>query len=98
MKINLKEDIWIVGFDDSAKRYDFLLSIGGRKNTIYDGKTSEIPEEIAEKCVYSLFGNKESCRDYSKSGVGYESYPFTAKESIQSACDKKWCIIYKKNT
>jgi hypothetical protein len=66
---------------------------------VYSGKTSEIPEEVAEGCVEILA--KTSI------GVFYRNYLYekpqpvaftkcTARESIKSACDKEYCIIYKR--
>lgn len=68
MKVNLKDNIWIEGFDNISTWNTKLCYFGQvsekQIEVIWRGKTSEIPEEIA-------------------------------KESIQSACDKHYCIIYK---
>ena len=63
-------------------------------NLIYSGKASEISEEIAEEFVeWSEFD--KGIKQYYNYIDDY--YPHrTAKESIQSACDKEYCIIYKK--
>ena len=37
-------------------------------------------------------GSGQTYHDYSGEAVWYL---YTAKESIQSACDKEYCIIYK---
>lgn len=51
MKINLKDGIWISGFDQES-----LFSIGfadlyKTAEILYVGKTSEIPEELAKEVV-----------------------------------------------
>lgn len=88
MKINLKDNIWIEGFE----KYHLLLTKIATidKLIIYQGKTSEISEELAIKCIKEGF---LSCdyMNYHNKIIEFE----TAKESIQSACDKKYCIIYK---
>ena len=90
MKTNLKGDIWIEGFD-----VEFDLKYNRKRRIIYTGITSEISEDIATQCC------KYSCNwdgdvyfmDY---GLNHETHNFkTAKESILSACDKPYCIIYK---
>lgn len=100
--INLKGDFWIRGFDTNEEVYNFKDSIcflGEPVPYIYIGKTSEISEEMAKRCV-EIHPN-----------IGFKNYnvpshikikdwtsnwdKFTAKESIQSACDKEYCIIYK---
>lgn len=111
MEKNLKDNIWIEGFNSNAKRYDFLLSIGGRKNVIWDGRISKIPEEIAKKCVIEFGLCKGEILDdgtvldedvsfgFKNYEKGFGELDFkTAKESIQSACDNEYCIIYIKNT
>jgi len=95
MKIKLKQGIFIEGFDESIY-LDCASDIGiNLYVVIYKGKTSEISEELAKICVkYS--GN--SIKDYT---LSKEPHPqvydnkFNAKESIQSACNQKYCIIYK---
>ncbi len=104
MKINLKDNIWIEGFaiGEKSKLYDKILELGGRCSVIYDGKTSEIPEEIARECVnIEYFGEYwQGMWQYS----GYRNfninsshdYVHTARESIQSACNNElYCIIWK---
>ena len=96
--VNLKDNIWIEGFDMHevghfmvTKDRNFIMDIA--KKIIYSGKTSDIPEELAKECV-DCFKN-EYYLDYS-SEIKY-LYEFkTAKESIQSACNQEYCIIFKK--
>ena len=94
--VNLKDNVWIEGFDREIDiaYYELAEAIGsGMKDFIYRGKTSDIPEEIAKECV-GCFKN-EYYLDYS-SDIKY-LYEFkTAKESIQSACNQEYCIIFKK--
>lgn len=89
MKINLKNNIWIEGFDIEVH----LMTALNRKeiyDVMYSGKTEEISEELAIECVKEGF---LSCdyMNYINNIVEFE----TAKESIQSACTQEYCIIYK---
>lgn len=90
---NLKDNIWIEGF---VKKIDLSLRsdiyFEDTHDVIYQGKTSEIPEEIARECVKN-FGITLFYYDYRD--LMYQKFE-TAKESIQSACDKPYCIIYKR--
>lgn len=108
MKTNLKDNIYIEGFDSLESGY-IIQDIIAKKceEFIYAGKTSEIPEELAEEYVvyddysdeYAYKGCFRNYKNFNSDGdiinyevqVGFE----TAKESIQSACDKEYCIIYK---
>lgn len=106
--INLRDNIWIEGFERKSLIYDRILQLGGEQDILYKGKTSEIPEDLVEKCVIQFglckgtqlddgsilqediyFGFKNY-----KPGFGVVDFE-TPKESIQSACDKEYCIIYK---
>lgn len=88
-----KERIWIEGYN-SMRNTEFIKDIYGDKY-IYSGKTSEISEDLAEEVVESgVIGGV--------SGIWYKDYGDifefkTAKESIQSACNKEYCIIYKED-
>lgn len=71
---------------------------------MYYGKTSEMPEELAQNCVesYSITSGPliipNKIVKYKTYGPVCHSiyYPFkTAKESIQSACTENFCIIFK---
>ena len=51
MKINLKDNIWIEGFDNKEEVYHFkdeLCIVGEELPYLYIGVTSEIPEELAK--------------------------------------------------
>ena len=108
--VNLKDDIWIKGFDTIEAKNDELrylchVSENMLSELIYAGKTSDISEEIAKECVEvtatGLFKNyiwsDEKVQDY-----GMQPISTTAKESIQSAASKEdgsfydFIIIYKK--
>ena len=102
--INTKDDIWIEGFDtieakNDELRYLCLVSENMLSELIYAGKTSDISEEVAKECVEvtatGLFKNyiwsDEKVQDY-----GMQPISTTAKESIQSACNQEYCIIFKK--
>ena len=107
MKVNLKDNIWIEGFDtlDWLNAHIFPLEYF---EILYKGKTSEIPEELVEECVIQFCLCKGTPLDDGsilqediyfgfknyKPGFGVVDFE-TPKESIQSACDKEYCIIYK---
>ena len=96
MKTELKPNIFIEGFDSES---EFRRRMYGRKgmsfsvDLIYQGKTSDVPEEIAR--------NSTQRSEFDENIIQYYDYEKdywpcrTAKESIQSACKQKWCIIYK---
>lgn len=95
-KVELKNKIFIEGFNTSKEMV--REQIGRNKElefrtTLYEGKTSEISEELAKECVLVWFFGKEfdSFEDYNNRSNGFN----TAKESIQSACQSEYCIIYK---
>ena len=109
---NLKDNIWIEGFDTNYEVYSFKDTIcffGEATPHIYIGKTSEIPEELAKECVIQfglckgtqlddgiiLLGDVYFGFKNYKPGFGVVDFE-TPKESIQSACDKEYCIIYKR--
>jgi hypothetical protein len=67
MKIELKPNIFIEGFDTEYQYRQRLYGNSGISNSIellYQGKTSKMIEKLTE-------------------------------ESIQSACNQEYCIIYK---
>lgn len=91
MKTNLKENIWIEGFDTNQQIYNFKDNIcfaGEPVPYLWMGKTSEIPEDVAKKCVLPPVNGY---RNYANMWINVN----TAKESIQSACSQEYCIIYK---
>ena len=100
--VNLKDNVWIEGFDMHevghfmvTKDRNFIGDIA--KKIIYSGKTSDIPEEMAKECVSFHFSNE--CKIYYNNYSKIEniiSWQNTAKESIQSACNQEYCIIFKK--
>lgn len=97
MKTQLKDDIWIEGFDtiDTRNKRLKIISICDTiiDELIYSGKTSEISEELAKECIdWNEFDdNIIKYYDYIK-----DYWPhLTAKESIKSACSQEYCIIYK---
>ena len=97
METDLETGYIIEGFNvgKKASLYDRVLQLGGRQNILYDGKTSEIPEEIAGKVCN--FGNRFDgikFQDYSEDA--WVKYAFEEPlDSILSACTQPYCIIYK---
>ena len=77
------------------------------RTLVYWGKTSDIPEEIAKECVLKMMCvNAEDLvhamyRRYHAGNMEVQSLTHqyscvSAKESIQSACNQEYCIIFKK--
>jgi hypothetical protein len=98
-KINLKDNIWIEGFDTNEELYNFkneLCIVGEELPYIYIGKTFEIPEELAKELVEND-GSGVSYKDYDLFRGHLINFLETAKESIQSACKEEFCVIYKTN-
>lgn len=96
---NTKDNIFIEGFDDYLSLMSWTncaLNPIHWQNIIYSGKTSEIPEELAREYI-SFIDNPENngkdipFKNYSHRFLGVK----TAKESIQSACNQNYCVIYK---
>lgn len=102
--VNLKDNIWIEGYDNQGDLgYGYFCLAADRsydlKNILYQGKTSEILEELAKECVDKFSALLPIL--YWNYSTPYPHYYIncefkTAKESIQSACDKEYCIIFKK--
>ena len=57
----------------------------------YEGKTSDISEELAK----SLVDKGSLCGFYWNNKINDYDKTITAKQSIQSVCNEKYCIIYK---
>lgn len=100
MKTNLKENIWIQGFNQ--KLFEILLTdimeMPLNRDVLYIGAISKIPEEIAKKYVYFYFpfdsDNSKLFKNYNLEDESLHNFK-TAKESIISACEEEYCIIYK---
>lgn len=104
MRINLKDNIWIEGFDEftfAYEKYNDLVELPN--GTIYGGKTKNIPYSVAENCVKSYIVDKGSDSERTS---GYFDYNRNEKskwvasydspiDSIKSACDYEYCLIYK---
>lgn len=91
--INLKNDVYITGFDDEQAAFSEFERLTQLANEIiYAGKTLDITEEIAENIAYK----GELCEYYWNEILDDYDKTITAKESIQSACSKEYCIIFKK--
>ena len=97
---NLKDNIWIKGFykEIDIAYYELAEAIGGgMKDFIYKGKTSDIPEEIAKECVKHIGSLGEGYGGYfDHNSKDWMYHLNTSKESIQSACNQEYCIIFKK--
>ena len=107
MAINLKENIWIEGFNTSEELYKFKDSIcfvGEKEPYIYLGKLLEIPEELAKSIVETIPHIYGGIRitDNCGNDVLFKNYKInefvkrSGIRSIKSACIDKYCIIYKK--
>lgn len=111
MKINLKDNIWIEGFtreelfDLSKEDWRNIVDDVSVDKMLYSGKTSEITEELAKELVDTIPHIFYGMRivDTSGNDVLFKNYKInkfvkrSGKRSIQSACDKEYCIIYKTN-
>ena len=103
--MELKNNIHIEGFDTDygldGKLDWFTHNPNYNSNDIlYSGFTSEISESLASKICDWMFWDEipERKRYYNYGKRIGVSFPYlTAKESIQSACNKEYCIIYKLN-
>jgi hypothetical protein len=117
--INLKNNIWIEGFDTEIELFRFWhrnvhIFNGDDKDLqeIYFGKTSDIPEDIANDVVtYIMLSTGIFYLNYRKmvelrkpirqrnrshNEIIWEPMCKTAIESIQSACNQEYCIIFTK--
>ena len=98
MKTQLKDNIWIEGFNELASGYilqDKIIKMCD--NIIYAGKTSEIPEELeelAENIDTSNYWNESRC-NCGERDTCYYCQDFFDKNDLQKICDKEYCIIYK---
>ena len=87
---NLKDNIWIEGFCNIEKYDEMIVSLSA---ILYHGKTSDVPEEIAKECVDWHEFDSDHKLYYNYDGTNWK---YTAKESIKSACNQEYCIIFKK--
>lgn len=103
----LSPNIIIEGFDTEPIMWDLPTHIN-IDNIIWHGKTNQIPNDVAEKYVkkenkmwlsveslpieFIMYGNYHPglMKDYNT-----HCWCKTPLESIQSACENKYCIIYK---
>lgn len=99
MKKDLGTGYTIEGIDSIGNCYDRCEELVESHILLYSGKTHSIPEIIARKCAKLLV-------EIDNKPVFYQNYNYNlpqpvsftkckATESIISACDKPYCIIYK---
>lgn len=100
MGTNLKGNIWVEGFDTNEEVYNFkdtICFVGEELPYLYIGKTSEITEELAKECV-EYYIQRCKYKNYNSDklieGIKLNGFNYSI-QSIISACDKKYCIIYK---
>ena len=66
---------------------------------MYAGKTSEVPEELAKGCV-EYFIQRCKYKNYNPDklieGIKLNGFNYPL-QSIESACESEYCIIYKTN-
>lgn len=93
-KVELGGDYWIKGRSTSLDitRLQIIHSLNGDE-IIYTGKTDEISEELAATLV-----DWNEFDEYHKVYVNYSGsdWKYYAVDSIKTACDSEYCIIYKK--
>ncbi len=98
-KLNLKDNIWIEGFtreelfDLSKEDWRNIVDDVSVDKMLYQGKTSVITEELASKILINHWNFRHEYPDFYNKGFDLNS----SKESIQSACNKEFCIIHKTN-
>jgi hypothetical protein len=102
MKTNLKDDIWIQGFDKEGFVLGAILKTInklGAGNVLYLGKTSEVSEELANEVlkIDEELSYWDDIRDIVY--INYQGNTSTScfKTAIKSACNNMYCIIYKTN-
>jgi len=99
MKLN--DNYYLEGFDTKKEARLIHKNISSSMSVIYIGKTSEIPEEIALRISTKVeFRPDEGfplCIGYMIGEDDGNSILYTtAFKAVQKACDKEFCIIYKK--
>ena len=97
-RVNLKDNIFIDGFDSELSAVSTGGSMWFGKNMellLYAGKTSEIPEDVAEECAEWDYVYMDIVRWTNYKTLSHDDNLNTAKQSIQSACQEEYCIIYK---
>lgn len=106
MKTNLREDIYIEGFDELVQLNTICDVYFEDVNAIlYRGKTSEVPEELARQLVEFKRNIAGSALIVPRELLLFKTYAYarsncqfvfrTAVRSILSACPKNYCVIYK---
>ena len=90
MATNLKDKIWIEGFDNLNDLVQSeLLDL---YDILHMGKRNNITREIAEMCTYKR-PNVNTYLNYSGK-VNESNHLYRAIDSIRSACNQEYCIIY----
>jgi len=90
--INLKDHYYIIGLDDNEK-----ITLDPTDVVLYQGKTSEITEELA-----TLYVKSKTHKDWKEDCIIYIDYNDSigcfhmAKESILSACKKEMCVLIER--
>lgn len=98
MKTELKPNIFIEGFNEKDLQVLCGMEVEDSGHVLlYEGKTSEIPEELAkeyveyyiQRCKHKNYNPDKLLEGIKLNGFNY------ATQSIQSACQQEFCIIYK---
>lgn len=97
---NLKDNIWIEGFDNLSQMWDKFWNLKKTNHIYYAGAISEVNEDEAKKYVYNYSVEDPKTDDYKNYKYSNKNCDdwglLTAKKSIQSACPKEYCIIFRK--
>lgn len=103
--INLKDNIWIEGYDD-PKSCNFATLQHNPENIIFFGLARNVKANRVEGCserkTITVDGiPTETYRNYKVGSSMFErmatwSSIFSVQGSILSACGQKYCIIFKK--
>lgn len=96
-KINA--NVYLESFVDNY--FDDMLC-DDKKKILYSGDIDNVPVELSSRICDFMFwdekDNKERRRFYNYGTRSVVSYPFlSSTESIKSACNEKYCVIFRKN-
>jgi hypothetical protein len=96
--VNLKDNIFIQGFDNYESMTSKMLSLNNNALVIIAGVRAQITEETAnnlveysvERCKYKNY-NPDEYKPVGEKMFGFNTSLF----SIESACNKEYCLIWK---
>lgn len=99
MITNLKNNIWIEGSNE--KDYQVLVGMeieDSDYKLIYEGKTNDVPENVAKKCVENLSIFTPQYKAYDKPFPNYYENPMMSLESAitnDKGVVSEYCVIFE---